>query len=77
MGVENSYYKDKLKANQGNPKSHLQSISNILGRNFHTSNQNLVEFEPPCNNISDKFNTQFLGFENSLTRNTSDNRNLA
>ena len=57
--AKNKYYKDHLKENQGNPKSHWKSINSILGRNSNL-NDHSIELKPFCPDISNKFNYHFL-----------------
>lgn len=58
--AKNNYYKQQLKDNQGDPKSHWKSINSILGKNQITNHNHEIELKP-CNlDISNKFNDHFL-----------------
>ena len=52
------YYKNKITANQGNPKSQWSTINFLLGRSKSLSRT--IELQPPCNDTADKFNDHFL-----------------
>ena len=43
--AKNNYYKNQLKVNQGNPKSHWQSINSILGKKSHSSSKLKIELK--------------------------------
>ena len=55
--AKNEYYKTKLKNNQGNPKSHWDTINSILGRS--KSNYS-ISLDPPVDNITEAFNDHFM-----------------
>ena len=57
--AKNIYYKNQLQDNQGNPKRHWSTINNLLGRSGHLKKQT-IKFDPPCTDISTKFNEHFL-----------------
>lgn len=64
--AKKKYYQEQLVANQGNPKSHWQSINNILGRSADGTNS-VIELKPACSNIPNKFNEHFLQAGGQIT----------
>lgn len=61
--AKSDYYKDQLKSNQGNPKSHWKTINSLLGRANKISHS--ISLLPPCDNISAAFNEHFISLGNS------------
>lgn len=55
--AKNEYYKNKLRNNQGNPKSHWDTINSILGR---SKDHYSISLDPPIANISEAFNDHFM-----------------
>ena len=54
--AKNYYYKNKLKNNQRDPKTHWKTINSILGKgNEHRT----IILNPPSDNIADAFNNHF------------------
>ena len=53
------YHQNQLVANQGNRKSHWNSINNILGKSAADKNSK-IELRPFCSNIPNTFNEHFL-----------------
>lgn len=71
--AKNMYYQDKLKDNQGNPKTHWTCINSILGRTPER-NKEVIKLEPPCQetDVPNKFNYHFLNIAN-IPHNDSNN----
>ena len=58
--AKNNHYKQQLKDNQGDPKSHWKSINSILGKSPITNSNHEIVLKP-CNlDTSSKFNDHFL-----------------
>lgn len=57
--AKRTYHQNQLVANQGDPKSHWNSINNILGKSA-TYKKSKIELKPFCSNIPDIFNEHFL-----------------
>ena len=71
--AKGNYYKNRLKSNQGNQKSNWKTINNILGRSSNAK-INQIELKHPCDNVSNKFNDNFLNLgDNDYKRNINDN----
>lgn len=52
--TKDNYYKEQLKSNQGNAKFHWKIINSVLGKT--RSDNNKIELNDHCNNLSTKFN---------------------
>lgn len=53
------YYKNQLKANQGEAKKQWKTINSLMGRKSNVNTHN-IELNPPCNDIPTRFNEHFL-----------------
>ena len=49
--TKNEYYKDQLKWNKEDPKSHWKIINSILGRTSNTTNKQQIDLKPHCVDI--------------------------
>ena len=66
--AKRKYHQNQLVANQGNRKSHWNSINNILGKSAADINSK-IELTPFCSNIPDTFNEHFLKAGGQATEN--------
>lgn len=57
--AKNSYYRNSLKDNQGNPTIHWRTINSLLGRTSKSSSHEIF-LDSPCSNVSNAFNEHFL-----------------
>ena len=74
--TKNKYYKDQLKLNQGNAKSHWKTINSILGRTSKPTNTQQIDLKSPCDDIPNKFNEHFISMGN-IASNTNNSDNYA
>ena len=73
--AKENHYKNQLKSNQGDPKSHWKCINSILGKTSSLPFKPKIELEPNCLNIPNKFNEHFLKF-NENQSNINDKNHL-
>lgn len=62
--AKENYYKNELKSNQGNPKSHWKIINCVLGRSSNVKTHQ-IELKQSCDNVSSKLNDHFLNLGNN------------
>lgn len=70
--AKNKYYKDQLKDNQGDPKSHWNSINSLLGRS-NAAEEKSIHLKPHSNDVANDFNEHFLKAGQTLSTSNVDN----